>query len=468
MIRVSRPFACPPRRLLLAILLLAAAPNADAQAPRTQWVPRGEMLVAIIGFAVAHCESLDGPLAVIFERYCKDPKTGFDGARRAGLDLVLALQSDEALHEICRRHGISGCRTQEEASRGQPILVLDRAVAESGRPMSSSWSPDNRYLLLKPGITMGPWMLDVASGQLVDKPVPKGSLAAWSPDGKLAALASMTGLHILAVGSWKEAGVKQATKEGCRFPHSGFKAAFTADSRSLWVLCSSLPRDPGGSTRVAQRLSVPELKVEDELVLAPPPGVAGVGFMAVGLARHGDDLVLTGRRYPRDAAGGFNTAGADTVIAALSLSRKQPVHPPLAAGSSSRFLRHSHDLSRVLLYKRPETGNADKRAPKAWVIETWDARSGKRIARLAVGAIGDEIMWGFPAAVPMSNLLIVVRGPIGSPRRTLMVVDDRSGAVVQEIGPLPSFIGLTVSPDGSRAAIFSQDETRIYRINRRH
>jgi hypothetical protein len=389
MICVSRFLPRAPLCLLLPILLLAGATRANAQEPRPQWVPRGEMLFAIISFATTHCGSLDGLLAVIFERHCKDPKADFAGARRAGLDLVLALQGDEALHEMCRRHDISGCQTQEEASRGQPILVLDRTVAESGRPMSSSWSPDNRFLLLKPGITMGPWMLDLASGQLVDKALPKGSLAAWSPDGKLAALASTTGLHILFVGSWQEAGVKQATKEGCRFPHPDFKAAFTADSRSLWVLCNLRVRDPSGSARVAERLSVPELKVEDELVLTPPAGVAGVGFMAFSLARHGDDLILTGLHYPRDAAGGFNTAGVDTVIAALSLSRKLPVHPPLAAGSS-RFLRHSDDLSRVLLYTPQGTGDADKRVPKAWVIESWDTRSGKQIAKQPASATGDD------------------------------------------------------------------------------
>jgi hypothetical protein len=466
MICVHRFLRGAPLCLLLPILLLAGAARAQAQEPKPQWVPRGEMLVAIIGFATAHCGSLDGPLAVIFERHCKDPRAGFAGARRAGLDLVLALQSDEALHEMCRRHGISACQTQEESSRGEPKLVLHRTVAVSGRPMNSSWSPDNRFLLLKPGITMGPWILDVASGQLVDKTLPKGSLAAWSPDGRLAALASVTGLHILSVGSWKEAGVKQATKEGCRFPHPNLKAAFTADSRSLWVLCNPLARDPSGSARLAQRLSVPELKVEDELVLAPPPGVAGVGFMAFSLARHRDDLILTGWHYPRDAAGEFNTAGVDTVIAALSLSRKLPVHPPLARGPSL-FLRHSDDLSRVLLYAPQPADDAFKRAPTAWVIETWDTRSGKQIARLVASAIGEERMLERPAAVPLSNLLIVVRGALASPRRTLMVVDDRSGAVLQEIGPLPSLIGLTVSPDGSRAAIFGQDDTRIYKINRR-
>jgi hypothetical protein len=428
------------------------------------------MLVAIISYATAHCGGLDGPLAVIFERHCKDPKGGFSGARRAGLDLVLALQSDEALHEMCRRHGISACRTQAEASRGQPILVLARTVGESGWPMSSSWSPDNRFLLLKPGITMGPWMLDVTSGQLVDKALPKGSLVAWSADGKLAALTSgdrnrpmAMGLRILAVGSWEEAGVWQATAKGCRFPHSGFRAAFTAGSRSLWVTCNPLARDPSGSARVAQRLSIPELKVEDELVLASPPGVAGVGFTPFSLVRHGGDLILTGWHYPRDAAGGFNTRGADTVIAALSLSRKQPVHPPLAAGST-RFLRHSDDLSRVLLYA--PLGTADKRAPRAWVIESRDTRSGKLIAKHLASATGDERMWLPPAAVPMSHWIIVVRGAIGSPRRTLVVMDDRSGAVLQELGPLPSVVGLTVSPDGSRAAVFGQDETRVYKINR--
>jgi hypothetical protein len=48
----------------------------------------------------------------------------------------------------------------------------------------------------------------------------------------------------------------------------------------------------------------------------------------------------------------------------------------------------------------------------------------------------------------------------------LVVMDDRSGAVLQEIGPMPSVHGIVVSPDGSRAAIYGFEETRIYKINR--
>jgi hypothetical protein len=46
-----------------------------------------------------------------------------------------------------------------------------------------------------------------------------------------------------------------------------------------------------------------------------------------------------------------------------------------------------------------------------------------------------------------------------------MIVDDRTGSVLQEIGPVPTPVGIVPSPDGSRAAVFGFDTIRIYKVN---
>jgi hypothetical protein len=448
-----------PHCLVLAILLWAGmSPGARAQEPRTVWVPRDEMVGAIIVFAATQCGKIDELLPELFAAHCKDPSgvsAMFMLARMA-----LAHQSDAALRGLCTKHGIADCQTQEETSRGQPILVPDITVAVRGSALTSSWSPDNRFLLLRSGRSEGLQILDVESGQFVDKTLQKVDVFgfAWSPDGKHAALTTLAALRILSVGSWEELGTRLATKEGCQFQAQRYMA-FTLDSRSLWVPCGG--GQSSGQRRIAQKISVPELKVEDEMLLSPPPGAARMGFSALSIARHADNVVVTGTLYRYDEAGKLQ---AGEGVSALNLTRKVPVYPPFAAGL---FIRHSDDLSRVLLYRRRATGPADKRgnAPVEWAVETWNTESGEQIGRFG-GTTGADSTRVMPVAVPMSNLLVAAYGSRSSLRRTLIVMDDRSGAVLQEIGPMPSVDGIVVSPDGSRAAIYRSDETRIYKVNR--
>jgi hypothetical protein len=450
------------RRLLLAILLLAAVPNADAQAPQTQWVPRGEMIGAIIGFAATQCGKLDD----LFVAQCKDP-AGRSVARHLEVRAALASLSDAELRDLCRKHGISECQTQEETSRGQSILVLDMTVAVVAR--ISSWSSDNRFLLFQDG-RPELRILDAASGQLLDKTLQmKRSVDAfaWSPDSKLAAITSLGELRLLSVGTWEEVGFRP-TKEGCRLDFQRYMA-FTANSRSLWVLCG----DALYSLRSAQKLSVPELKLEDEMSLSPTPGAERTYFSARFIARHGDDVILTGEATDLQlrASGG---------VTALNLTRKLPVYPPLPGV----FIRHSGDLSRVLLLRSQPTDRLQPKGainvPMEWAIETWDTASGKQIGSSFGGTTDADSIYRPFVPVPMSNLLISVYGKKTAARWNLVVMDDRSGAVLQEIGPMPRVNDILVSPDGTRAALrvgrcgpeetgvrrCGSEETRIYKINR--
>jgi hypothetical protein len=347
MIGVNRLFGRVPHRLVLAILLLAGVLSAGAQEPKTLWVPRNEMIGAIIGFATSQCGKLNELLPELFEAHCKDPTGGFVVLLMARA--ALASRSDAALQELCRKHGISECQTQREMSRGQPILVPDISVAVS--PHIASWSPDNRFLLFQDG-GLEPRILDAASGQLVDKALQKrrAKAFAWSPDGKLAAITSFGGLRVLSVGSWEEVGTAPPPKEGCRWQGQRY-IAFTADSRSLWVLCTN---HFSPQARVAQKLSIPDLQAEDDVLISPPPGVGKIGFQAVAIARHADDLIVTGTLYQYDEAGKPQAGGG---LTALSLKRKLPVYRSLAAHS---FIRHADDLSRILLHRWRPTGAADK------------------------------------------------------------------------------------------------------------
>jgi hypothetical protein len=411
------------------------------------------MIDAIIGFAATQCGKLDEFMPELFAAHCKDPTGGIVVHLMARA--ALARHSDAALRELCSKHGIAACRTLEETSRGRPLLVLDSTVAIS--PHFVSWSPDNRFLLFQDGGAV-PRVLDTASGQLVDKALGRRAEAfAWSLDGKLAAVTSLRGLRLLAVGSWEEVGAGLPTNVGCRTVGQRH-IAFTADSRSLWVSCSN---HFSPQARVAQKLSVPELKVEDEVLLSPAPGADRTALRAVAIVRHADDVIMTGILYQYSETGELQRGGG---ITALSLKRKLLVYPPSAGGT---FIRHTDDLSRVLVHTWHPAGAADKQGhppPMAWAVETWDTALGKQIGSFGGKTDADHRRL-LPIAVPRSNLLITAYSARNSARGTLVVMDDRSGAVLQEIGPMPSVVGFAVSSDGSRVAVWGFNETHIYKVN---
>jgi hypothetical protein len=441
--------------LLIATLTASTA----GQQEKTQWLTRDEMIDAIVGFAASRCGKVEGLLAALTEPYCKDPTGGF--AVHMFARVVLDGQSDEALRDLCRRHGIAECRTQEETPREQSFFVLDSTVALTGSPLRSAWSFDNRFLLFDTLGKTGLRVLDVASGQLVDKSLGKHAVlaSAWSPDGRYVAVAFPGVTRILSVASWEEIGVVQATKDRCG--RVGNSLAFTTDSRSLWITCTE--NDFRSRARIAIKVSLPELKIEDELLVSPPRGMARAGFWMNAITRHSDDLILAGYLYRLDQKG---MPQGNTVLAALSLTTKGPVYPSFQA-SSHVIIRHTDDLSRVLLYSVRAVQNASSKGelPKEWKIETWDTRTGK-----PVGTFGGTTSAGsymtLPVAIPRSNLLVAAVGARSSPRKTLMIVDDRTGSVLQEVGPVPTPVGIVPSPDGSRAAVFEFNAIRIYKVNR--
>jgi hypothetical protein len=458
----AKPVSYLLRGLLSATFLFAAASGTYSQEGKTLWLPRDEMIGAIVGFAASRCGQPDGPLAALVEPYCKDPSSGF--AVHLVARMALGSQNDEALRELCRKHQISECQVQEETSRGQSILVLDQTIAITGSPMASTWSPDNRFLLLGNAGGKGrTHLLDLVSGRLSEQTLGKGmaQASAWSPDGKYMAVDSVGSFQIVsiaAVASLQEVGVLPARKDGCRFRKP---LAFTADSRSLWVSCQA--NDFREASRVALKLSIPELEIEDELLLAPPSGAFRAGFLADRITRYADDLILMGALFRRNEAGW--PEGGGRVV--LSLMKKQPVYASFPT-SGAGVIKHSDDFSSVLLYSSQTVQKLGSKGelPKEWKIEIWDTRSGKRVGMFGGAADADTYML-VPVSVPKSNLLVRAFGSRSSSRKTLVVMDDQIGTVLQEIGPLPTPVGIVVSANGSRVAVFGFRDIRIYKVNRR-
>jgi hypothetical protein len=419
------------------------------------------MIGAIIGFAASHCGKVDGLLAALIDPYCKDPTAGF--AVHMVARAALGSQSDDALRDLCRKHGIAECQTQEETSRGQPLFALDSTMAIIGSPMKATWSPDNRFLVFDSRGKTGVRALDIASGQLLEKPLAKHGLqaSAWSSDVKYVAVVTLfSGLRLLSAASWEEIGFSPTTKDGCNVRGNSL-LAFTSDSRSLWVTCDAV--DFHNAARVAIKLGLPELQVEDELVISAPPSVARAGFLMKSITRYSDDLTLTGSLLWRDEKG---MPQGSTGLTALSLTTKKPLFPPFQAPSGFSIL-HADDLSRALLFSARAVQSAESKgeAPKEWKIETWDIGTGERLGAFG-GTTDADSERTVPVVIPRSNLVVATYRKRISSRATLIVIDDRSGTVLQEIGPVPLVIGIVPSPDGSRLAVFGHDTIRVYKRNR--
>jgi hypothetical protein len=186
--------------------------------------------------------------------------------------------------------------------------------------------------------------------------------------------------------------------------------------------------------------------------------VRQASFWPHAITREANDLVLSGIFY----------AGTNGAVAAFSLTTKQPVYPTFFPGSSFSIVRHAEASSLVLLHsvKRGPHDDSKGGSPEEWKIETWDTRSQRRVSDFD-GATDAGTVTEFRVSIPQSNLFIRAVGSRISSRRTLIVMDDRTGSVLQEIGQLPTAVGMVVSPDGSRAAVFGSKDIRIYKVNRR-
>ena len=434
--------------LWLALSAVAGAPmRAEEQAPKApEYVPREEMIDNIIHFALlGDCQVRRNILGSAFAPTCQAPDT--DGGEPIRMMSFLDALTDNALIEICHRNKIAGCEKPREVSKGRSILTLQSVFDIEFNSPNATWSPDGSLLLLDSlNLPSGEVrILDVAAGQLLDPPLYAGPLisdAAWSPDGQFIALSERTRVfaerdpalatvRLYAAATRRELARTSAADAGCS---AGFAEgmAFTADSKALWVLCSHQTKEAK-----AVRLKVPSLEVEDSFVPAAPMPGWSESYWEEGLLHIPGDLIMTVRFAPPKPGKGPRSA-----VQAFLLSTRQPLYPPMYVGGS----RLADDLSGLYV------GD-----------ELWSTQTGQRVA---TGVKPDGRYLGAPNRLPGLGLHIEARAPAKSLYGALAVIDSATGAVVQEIGPIPKVVTAVVSPDGSRVAIAGFRGIRFYRVSR--
>jgi hypothetical protein len=156
-----------------------------------------------------------------------------------------------------------------------------------------------------------------------------------------------------------------------------------------------------------------------------------------GLLHIPGDLIMTVRFAPPKPGKGPRSA-----VQAFLLSTRQPLYPPMYVGGS----RLADDLSGLYV------GD-----------ELWSTQTGQRVA---TGVKPDGRYLGAPNRLPGLGMHIEARAPAKSLYGALAVIDSATGAVVQEIGPIPKVVTAVVSPDGSRVAIAGFRGIRFYRVSR--
>jgi hypothetical protein len=435
-------------RLWLALSVLAGAPMhaQERESKAAQYLPREEMADAIIHNALlGDCQVRRAIFGSAFVPACKAPDS-VDGEPIRMMRFLDRLP-DDALIEICRRNKIADCEQPREVSKGHPILSFESEFEIEFNSPKATWSPDGRLLLLDnlnpPAGEVG--VLDLAAGKLLSGPLYAGPLitdAAWSPDGQWIALSERKGVlaerdpalatvRLYASATRREAARISASDAGCG---AGLAEgmAFTANSKALWILCSHQTKEAK-----AVKLKVPGLEIEDSfLPPAPIPGWSE-SYWEEELLSISDDLIMTIRfATPKPVK------GPRSAVQAFRLSTRQPLYAPMYVGGS----RLADDLSGLYV------GD-----------ELWSMQTGQRVA---AGVKPSGRYLGAPNRLPGLGMHVEARAPAKSLHGALAVVDNATGAAVQEIGPIPKVVTILVSPDGSRVAIAGFRGIRFYRVKR--
>lgn len=455
------PVARLPGLLAGALLLLLAVvggKSSGAQEKPADIEQREEMIDAIIAYAISGgCETRREVFGAAFDAACGNPgpgaRAGADAGAEPGSERLSMWQRLDGLSEgdlvaLCRRHAIADCEESREVSKGRAILTFQSAFDIEFGSNRAVWSPDGRLLLLDnlniPEAEVR--LLDVAAGRLLDPPLYAGPIhdAAWSPDGAYIALSDrkraypeepppVGAVRLYAAGTRTERAHISAAQAGCTLGLlEGM--AFTADSKALWVLCSQADK-----TARAVRLRVPGLEVEDSFAPATPVPALSEIYWEEGVLRFATDLIVTARfRSPKPVG------GPRPLVQSYSLGTRQALCPPIPAAAGSAHV--ASDLSGLYIG-----------------TELWSMRSGER---LAVGVDPGGRYLGAPAGLPRLGMHIEAK-PLAKPQHGMLaVIDNATGATVQELGPMPKPLTILVSPDGTRVAVSGFHGLRFYRINR--
>jgi hypothetical protein len=164
-------------------------------------------------------------------------------------------------------------------------------------------------------------------------------------------------------------------------------------------------------------------------------------------------------------------------VQSFSLQTKEPLHPPVLMPLyhddwNSRSIvnlrsvasAHLAEDQRGVLVRFYGVGSGGTRPSRPEVAELWSTEGRGKVEAGPPDTMLDRHL-GPPTRIATSGLHITPRTIANSSRRTLLVLDSRSGNTAQEIGPVPPVEKILVSPDGSRVAVFGRREIRFYRVS---
>jgi hypothetical protein len=429
--------------LLLALLAAACAP-ARAQEKAAAFVPREEMIDALMRYAASGgCETRREVFGTGFAASCGGPDAGGDEPMR--MWLLLERLGERDLVVLCRQNRIADCERPREVSEGRPILTFESAFDVEFTSYRATWSPDGRLLLLDnlnlPKAEVR--VLDVASGRLLGPPLYAGPIhdAAWSPDGAYIALGDrrrafpgqappVGSIRLYSAGTRKPLARRSVADAGCSLALlEGM--AFADDSRALWVLCSQADK-----TAKAVKLGVPGLGVAETFTPVSPVAGLQESYWEEGIVRARHELVATVRFRGRKPARRVRSA-----VQPFLLRTRTPLFAPVPAAAGSAHL--APDLSGLFIGS-----------------ELWNGAEGRRVA---TGIDPSGRYLGAPDRLPRAGMRIEAR-PVPKSRRNMLAVLD-GGTTVQELGPVPKVLAILVSPDGQRVAVSGFHGIRFYRVN---
>ena len=430
---------------LVVALAAAAGSSSRAQDKAVEFLPREDMIDAIIRYAASGgCDTRRKVFGAAFDASCEKSNPGGDEAM--AMWVTLDRLHDRDLIGLCRRNKIADCERPREVSTGRPVLTFESTFEVEFNSYRATWSPDGGLLLLDNlNLPAGEVrLLDATAGRLLKPPLYTGPIhdAAWSPDGTYIALSDrkrafpdqpppVGTVRLYSASTRNEVARITAADAGCSL---GFLEgmALTADSRALWVLCSQADK-----TAKAVKLRVPELAVEDSFLPASPVAALSEGYWEQGIVRFSDDLIATVRFHsPKPVS------GPRSVVQSYSLRTKQPLYAPIPAAAAARL---APDLSGVYIGS-----------------ELWSMRSGERVAT-GVNPSGRTLE--APNRLPQLGMHIEAKPLTKSQHGALTVLDSATGATVQELGPVPRPLTILVSPSGARVAVTSFHGIRFYRVN---
>jgi len=348
------------------------------------------------------------------------------------------------------------------------------------------WSPDGRILAAIPFVHPALQLINADTRERREwtAPFPFQLLStAISPDNQFLAIHQPTkganNLWLYSITDRREIARAEFPLGGCSLSTQLTDGlAFSIDGSSLWVGCH-IAKDVAGTYPAAARLNLPDLRYQERVDFAPIAGQSLPHLRGSTFSFSGGKLLwtqiltvyATDHRPPRISQQFAHTIDLDT---------RQDVFPPLKirtdpGGQLPSLLQYAMVspqqgiavVFRKLIKKEPAppTGTPD------FTFETYDIHTGALLAEFWSAKDQQDVDSGgqveHAALIPGSAYLVGAIDASLNPRKHggLILWNVRTGTIVQRV-PGRSTQRVSVSPDGSRIALFSGQALLMYRSGR--